>query len=156
MRALAAADTVGRVLPRSSNGALEYADAILPIAPFTETSGTFVNCEGRAQSFNGTVQPFGDARPGWKVLRVIANALGLQGFEYDTPEAVRAQAIPMDVGARLSNQVDLQPQVVSGVGGIERLPMFRSMRLIPSCAVPSRCRKRATPVRRKPLPMVAR
>jgi len=96
MRALAAADTVV-AFTSFRNGALEYADAILPIAPFTETSGTFVNCEGRAQSFNGTVQPFGDARPGWKVLRVIANALGLQGFEYDTPEAVRAQAIPMDV-----------------------------------------------------------
>src|SRR5882724_900332 len=104
MRALAAADTVV-AFTSFRNGALEYADAILPIAPFTETSGTFVNCEGRAQSFNGSVLPFGDARPGWKVLRVIATALGLPGFEYDTPEAVRAQAIPMDVGARLSNQV---------------------------------------------------
>jgi NADH-quinone oxidoreductase subunit G len=120
MRALAAADTV-IAFSSFRNGALEYADAILPITPFTETSGTFVNCEGRVQSFNGTVKPLGDARPGWKVLRVIANELGLPGFEYDTPEAVRAQAIPMDVGARLSNQLDLPPQRVTPAGGIERL-----------------------------------
>jgi NADH-quinone oxidoreductase subunit G len=67
------------------------------------------------------VKPLGDARPGWKVLRVIANELALPGFEYDTPEAVRAQAIPMDVGARLSNQLDLPPQRVTPAGGIERL-----------------------------------
>jgi NADH-quinone oxidoreductase subunit G len=121
MRALAAADSVIAFSP-FRNGALEYADAILPIAPFTETSGTFINCEGRVQSFNGTVKPLGDARPGWKVLRVIANALGLQGFDYDTPEAVRAQAIPADVTARLSNQIDLQPQLVAhSESGFERL-----------------------------------
>jgi NADH-quinone oxidoreductase subunit G len=103
------------------NGALEYADVILPIAPFTETSGTFVNCEGRVQSFNGTVKPLGDARPGWKVLRVIANMLGLPGFEYDTPEAVRAQVIPVDVTAHLSTQIELQPQLGERPSGIERL-----------------------------------
>jgi NADH-quinone oxidoreductase subunit G len=120
MRALAAADTVV-AFSSFRNGALEYADVILPIAPFTETSGTFVNCEGRVQSFNGTVKPYGDARPGWKVLRVVANALGLPGFEYDTPEAVRAQAVPLDVAARLSNKIDLQPRHAAPTGGFERL-----------------------------------
>ncbi|MFX5684637.1 molybdopterin-dependent oxidoreductase, partial [Acinetobacter baumannii] len=56
----------------------DYADVLLPIAPFTETAGTFVNAEGRAQSFNGTVKPAGDARPGWKVLRVLGNLLELE------------------------------------------------------------------------------
>src|SRR5882672_2424810 len=120
MRALAGADTV-IAFSSFRNGALEYADAILPITPFTETSGTFVNCEGRAQSFNGSVKPLGEARPGWKVLRVIATALGLKEFDYDTPEAVRAQVIPSDIAARLSNQVDLQPQLAPPAGGIERL-----------------------------------
>jgi NADH-quinone oxidoreductase subunit G len=120
MRALAAADTV-IAFSCFRNGALEYADVILPIAPFTETSGTFVNCEGRVQSFNGTVKPYGDARPGWKVLRVLANALGLLGFEYDTPESVRAQAIPVDVASRLSNQIDLLPQLSNPGSGVERL-----------------------------------
>ena len=73
--------------------ATDYADVLLPIAPFTETSGTFVNCEGRAQSFNGTVRPLADARPAWKVLRVLGNLLGLSGFDYDTSEAIRAEVL---------------------------------------------------------------
>jgi NADH-quinone oxidoreductase subunit G len=105
-QALAAADTV-IAFSTYRNGALEYADAILPITPFTETAGTFVNSEGRLQSFNGAVRPLGDARPGWKVLRVLGNLLGLAGFEQDTPEAVRAEAVPPDVPARLSNDTGL-------------------------------------------------
>jgi anaerobic selenocysteine-containing dehydrogenase len=59
----------------------QVADVMLPIAPFTETSGTFVNCEGRAQSFTAVAKPFGDVRPGWKVLRVLGNLLALAGFD---------------------------------------------------------------------------
>ncbi len=70
--------------------ALDYADVILPIAPFTETSGTFVNTEGRAQTFTGVVRPLGDTRPAWKVLRVLGNLLGLAGFDQDSADAVRA------------------------------------------------------------------
>jgi NADH-quinone oxidoreductase subunit G len=88
--ALAAADMVV-VLSAFKHG-LDYADVLLPISPFAETAGTFVNCEGRAQSFNGTVKPLGDARPGWKVLRVLGNLLGLTGFDYETSEAVRDEA----------------------------------------------------------------
>jgi len=102
VRALGQADTVIAFTPYR-NGALEYADAILPIAPFTETAGTFVSCEGRVQSFNGTVRPLGEARPGWKVLRVLGNLLEVAGFDFESPEAVRAEALPTDVDARLSN-----------------------------------------------------
>ena len=108
--ALRAADTVIACSPYR-NGAMEYADVILPIVPFTETSGTFINCEGRAQPFNGAVRPLGEARPGWKVLRVLGSALGLSGFEFDTPEAVRAQAVPADVTGRLSNLTRVAPQM---------------------------------------------
>ncbi|MDX1812564.1 MAG: molybdopterin-dependent oxidoreductase, partial [Gammaproteobacteria bacterium] len=66
----------------------EYADVILPVAPFTETSGTFVNAEGAWQSFSGVVPPAGDARPAWKVLRVLGNLFGCEGFEYITSEDV--------------------------------------------------------------------
>jgi NADH-quinone oxidoreductase subunit G len=86
---------------------MEYADVLLPIAPFTETSGTFVNCEGLAQSFNGTVKPLGDTRPGWKLLRVLGNILNVAGFDYDTSEAVRDEALGVgvfDVSSRLSNR----------------------------------------------------
>ncbi len=104
------------------NGALEYADAILPIAPFTETAGTFVSCEGRVQSFNGAVRPLGEARPGWKVLRVLGNLLELDGFDFETSEAVRAEALPSDPAARLSNATAAAPVLSVGEdGGIERL-----------------------------------
>ena len=72
---------------------LEYADVILPIAPYAETSGTFVNAEGRAQSFNGSVKPLGETRPAWKVLRVLGNLLELAGFDYESSEAIRNEVI---------------------------------------------------------------
>jgi NADH-quinone oxidoreductase subunit G len=83
----------------------DYADVLLPIAPFTETAGTFVNAEGTVQSFNGVVRPLGDARPAWKVLRVLGSLLGASGFEYDTAEEVRAAALgDADLTPRLSNK----------------------------------------------------
>jgi NADH-quinone oxidoreductase subunit G len=119
--ALAQAETV-IVFSPYRNGAMEYADAILPIAPFTETAGTFVNCEGRLQSFNGTVRPAGEARPGWKVLRVLGNLLDLAGFEYETPEQVRTEALPSDFSARLSNRIDISPALpAGGASGAERI-----------------------------------
>lgn len=103
----------------------DYADVLLPIAPFTETSGTFVNCEGRAQSFNGTVKPLADARPGWKVLRVLGNLLGLQNFEYDTSEAIRGEVLGTDAAhaARLNNTAATAPQAVAPTanGALERV-----------------------------------
>ncbi|HRP23241.1 NADH-quinone oxidoreductase subunit NuoG [Thauera sp.] len=84
----------------------ELADVMLPIAPFTETSGTFVNCEGRAQSFTAVAKPQGATRPGWKVLRVLGNLLALEGFGYNDSESVRAEALPADIGAALGNGVE--------------------------------------------------
>ncbi|HVF63196.1 MAG TPA: NADH-quinone oxidoreductase subunit NuoG [Casimicrobiaceae bacterium] len=81
-----------------------YADVLLPIAPFTETSGTFVNCEGRAQSFRAVVLPRGQTRPGWKVLRVLGSMLGLPAFGFDTVEAVRQAVMPDDIAAKLDNR----------------------------------------------------
>ena len=67
---------------------LAFSDVILPIAPFTETPGTFVNAEGRVQSFHAVVKPFGEARPAWKVLRVIANLLDVPGFNFESTKDV--------------------------------------------------------------------
>ena len=78
---------------RSRPRAATCADVLLPIAPFTETSGTFVNAEGRVQSFHGVVKPLGEARPAWKVLRVLGNLLGLPGFDFETSDEVRAEAL---------------------------------------------------------------
>ncbi len=84
---------------------VDNADVLLPIAPFTETAGTFVNAEGRVQSFHGVVKPLGDARPAWKVLRVLGNLLGLPGFEQESADEVRAEALGDTAGlvARLDN-----------------------------------------------------
>lgn len=73
---------------------LDVSDVLLPIAPFSETSGSFVNAEGRLQGFHAVVRPLGDTRPGWKVLRVLGNLLGLSGFDADSSQAVLAKALP--------------------------------------------------------------
>ena len=89
-QAFAAAELVVS-LSAFRSAADRHANVLLPIAPFTETSGTFVNAEGRAQSFNGSVKPRGETRPAWKVLRVLGNLLGLAGFDYESSEAVRTE-----------------------------------------------------------------
>ncbi|MGV0975961.1 MAG: NADH-quinone oxidoreductase subunit NuoG [Azonexus sp.] len=73
--------------------ALDYADVMLPVAPYTETAGTFINIEGRVQSFNGVAKARGDARPAWKVLRVLGNVLNLDGFAYESSEAIRDEVL---------------------------------------------------------------
>ena len=103
MSAMVGAQTVIALTAYQSASLLETADCLLPITPFTETSGTFVNCAGMSQSFNGVVRPAGDARPGWKVLRVLGNLLGMSDFDFDTAEQVRDAALPSDLSARLSN-----------------------------------------------------
>ncbi len=105
--ALKQAATVVVMSAFKPTAALDYADVLLPISPFTETSGTFINTEGRVQSFNAVVRPLGETRPAWKVLRVLGNLLGLAGFEQNSSEEVRAEALggkPEFVTEHLNNQ----------------------------------------------------
>jgi NADH-quinone oxidoreductase subunit G len=119
-KALDAANFVVSLTPFKTG--LEYADVLLPIAPFTETAGSFVNAEGRLQSFHATVHPLGEARPGWKVLRVLGSLLGRQGFEFDTVEQVRAACLGgREVGALLSNRIDLEEKQTEKPQGIQRI-----------------------------------
>jgi NADH-quinone oxidoreductase subunit G len=83
------ADMVVTLSPFKAN--MDCSDVLLPIAPFTETAGTFVNAEGRVQSFHGVVKPLGETRPAWKVLRVLGNMLGLSGFDFESSQDVLAQ-----------------------------------------------------------------
>jgi len=104
--------------------ALEYADVMLPITPYTETAGTFINAEGRVQSFNGVVKARGDSRPAWKVLRVLGNVLNIDGFSYESSEAVRDEVLGK--GAEfvkgLSNDLNgLAIQLPSVVSGLQRI-----------------------------------
>ncbi len=123
--ALAAVQAAEMVVSLSSfqTAASAYADVILPIAAFTETSGTFVNAEGRVQSFHGSVKPLGDARPAWKVLRVLGTMLGLQGFDFETSEEVKARALGdlAAVPAKLNNATSAAITVTGSTGGLERL-----------------------------------
>ncbi len=84
--ALAQADMVVSLNPFKAN--MEFADVLLPIAPFAETSGSFVNAEGCVQSFHAVVKPLGETRPAWKVLRVLANLLDVPGFEFESSQDV--------------------------------------------------------------------
>ena len=84
--ALGQAQMVVTLSPFKAN--MAFSDVLLPIAPFTETSGSFVNAEGLVQSFHAVVKPLGDTRPGWKVLRVLANLMGIQGFDFESSQDV--------------------------------------------------------------------
>jgi NADH-quinone oxidoreductase subunit G len=101
----------------------EYADVMLPIAPFAETSGSFVNTEGRLQSFNAAAKPLGETRPAWKVLRVLGNVLGLEGFEQVSSEAVLAEVVAMGaLAGRLGNAVSgFTPNASPAAVGIQRV-----------------------------------
>jgi len=132
--ALAQASMVVTLSPFKAN--MAFSDVLLPIAPFTETSGTFINAEGRVQGFHAVVKPLGETRPAWKVLRVLANLLGLPGFEFESSQAVLHQvpdlANPQTThvsAALLSNAtaavIDLTPSaqapVVAGIYALDGL-----------------------------------
>jgi NADH-quinone oxidoreductase subunit G len=119
---IGAAEMVVALTPFRS-AAADVADVLLPIAPFSETSGTYVNADGRVQSFHGVVKPLGETRPAWKVLRVLGNLLDLAGFDFVTSEAVRAQALGdvAGIGARLDNTTQASAAPGASAGGLERV-----------------------------------
>ncbi len=116
-KGLASAGMVVTLSPFKTN--LDVSDVLLPIAPFTETSGSFVNAEGRLQSFHAVVRPLGDTRPAWKVLRVLGNLLDLPGFDADSSQAVLAAALP---GVTAGNLVDAARLSNAGSAAIDTTP----------------------------------
>ncbi len=132
--------------------ALDYAHALLPVAPFTETSGTFVSTEGRVQSFAGVVQPLAETRPAWKVLRVLGNLLGVAGFAYDSTEAVLKDVLGNgNITARLDNR--LRHGAVGGLeaagSGIQRIgevPIYRADAIVRRAASLQQTHDAAAPV----------
>ena len=112
--ALAKTSMVVTLSPFKAN--MAFSDVLLPIAPFTETPGTFVNAEGRVQSFHAVVKPLGETRPAWKVLRVLGNMLGLPGFAFESSVEVLAQVFGPAVdglsqvaAGKLNNASDVLP-----------------------------------------------
>ncbi len=90
-QALAGCSRVIAITPYADPSVLACAQILLPMGVFVETSGSYVNVEGRWQEFRGCAQPLGDSRPGWKILRVLANLLGLEGFDYESSADVLAE-----------------------------------------------------------------
>lgn len=104
IKALSAADFVVSLTPYRSAMMEQYANVMLPITPFSETSGTYVNTEGLWQSFRGSVKPLGEARPAWKVLRVLGNFFEIEGFDYVSSEEVRDDIANRVAGLLPSNK----------------------------------------------------
>ena len=133
MQAIEGADFVVVMSPYKGRS-LDYADVLLPIAPWTETSGTFVNTEGRVQSFNAVVKPLGEARPAWKVLRVLGNLLGLSGFDFNDSREVLREALGEtptgSVQAFLSNEVHgvaaKPPAASQGLERVAEVPIYQT------------------------------
>ncbi|WP_299510465.1 NADH-quinone oxidoreductase subunit NuoG [uncultured Limnohabitans sp.] len=96
-KALGQAEMVVTLSPFKAN--MAFSDVLLPIAPFTETSGSFVNAEGRLQSFHAVVKPLAETRPAWKVLRVLANLLEIPGVAFETSQDVLARATAQPLAA---------------------------------------------------------
>lgn len=93
---------------------LSYADVILPITPFTETAGSYINLEGVWQKFNGVTKPLGDSRPGWKVIRALANVLGFEDFIENSIEDIRIQLSSLDkLSMLLSNTTKYQASLIN-------------------------------------------
>lgn len=120
--ALKQAQTVMAFTAFDSDTLREVADVLLPVTPFTETSGSLINMEGRLQSFHGVVQAQGESRPLWKVLRVLGNVLGLDGFAYDNSQQVLAEAINRDtLTAQLNNRIQATANPVAANTGLIRV-----------------------------------
>lgn len=120
--ALKQAQSVMAFTPFESETLREVCDVMLPIAPFTETSGSFISMEGRLQSFHGVVKGFADSRPLWKVLRVLGNVFGLEGFEYESSEQVLREAVNKEtLSEKLGNRSTWQGGAVQTASNLVRV-----------------------------------
>ncbi len=106
-----------------SDAMKEYAEVLLPISPYSETSGTYINIAGTAQSFKGVSKPAGDSRPAWKVLRVLGNLLNLNGFNYVSSEEVLAEELARIGDVEMNNFVagDQEIKLPETVEGLSRI-----------------------------------
>ncbi len=106
MEALSAAECVVALTPFVGEGLKACADVLLPIATFAETSGTYINALGDWQSFQGIVSPCGEARPAWKVLRVLANFMEFSGFDYTSTADILTEL------KKLQAETAFKPEIV--------------------------------------------
>ncbi len=123
--ALKAADAVVAMSSFVSDELLGCADVLLPVGTVAETSGTFVNVEGRWQSFAGAARPLAESRPAWKVLRVLGNLLDLEGFDYDSSEEIRDELLAqMGEGIAASAYQGEHPAAITAPDDVASIPMY--------------------------------
>ena len=123
LQALRAAGFVISMTAYQTDTMKSCSNVLLPIALFAETSGTYINNEGRSQSFNGVVAPAGEARPGWKILRVMGNLFNLPGFDYNTSIEVRDELQQIIADVKPSNDMNWNSSEVMTTGnfGLQRI-----------------------------------
>lgn len=111
----------------------QTADVILPMACFTETSGTFVGIDKQWQQFAGAVAPRGDSRPAWKILRVLGNVSHVEGFDYissqdvvDEVRQMRAERHDKSVPPYIPDSLTVESDLMM----ISEVPMYRTDALL--------------------------
>jgi NADH-quinone oxidoreductase subunit G len=122
---LSTAKYVVAITPYASEELKKVAHVLLPAGTFAETSGTYVNLEGRWQSHAGAARPLGQARPGWKILRVLANQLGLAGFEYQSSEEVRDELRATLGGVKVQAAAPAVLEAPAPVDAVQDVPMYQ-------------------------------
>jgi NADH-quinone oxidoreductase subunit G len=121
--AMSNADFVVSLTAFQSDEMKQYADVLLPVSVFTETSGTYINNEGTSQSFAGVVAPLGETRPAWKVLRVLGNYFELDGFDYQSSSNVLDEVMK-EIGTIEGNNSDAWkavPSIENSSNGLQRI-----------------------------------
>ena len=132
--AMKAADFVVVMTAFATEAMKEYADVILPVATFAETSGTYVNMEGFWQTAQGCVEPLGESRPGWKVIRVLANQFDLDGFNQISSDDVMQEVKTFCSDIQLDNNAVADSVAayssVSGVTRVGDMPIYAGDMLV--------------------------
>jgi NADH-quinone oxidoreductase subunit G len=145
-RSLSKAEFVVAITPFANDSLRKVAHVILPIGTFAETSGTYVNLEGVWQSQTGAAAPVGEARPGWKVLRVLGNLLNLTGFEYQSSEDVREELRKLcGEPAASSYQGSHRVAQTTGEATLVDLPMYQIDALVRRAPSLQKTREGRTP-----------
>jgi len=148
-KALASLQGAGLVVaatPYATDELKSVAQVLLPIGTFAETSGTYVNLEGQWQSFTGAALPVGEARPGWKVLRVLGNLLGLAGFEQNSSEEVRdALRAQVERNAAPTGAVAVPPPATVGEARVTGVQVYQSDAIVRRAVSLQRTREARAP-----------
>jgi NADH-quinone oxidoreductase subunit G len=128
---LAGCPRVVAITPYADPDVMAVSQVLLPMGSFAETSGTYVNVEGRWQEFRGCAQPVGESRPGWKILRVLGNQLGLDGFDHSSSADVLAELRALAGDARYDGRMTpSNPRQPGGRGDTTLVPLYGSDALV--------------------------